>query len=408
MKISAFLLLSISISFISCSNVEREAIKFCLSNPEMLSYIETFNAIQNKYKIEVFYDSSPPDSLNDRAKNPDIVMSEWLASPAVMRKLESLEKMIQMKEIKLDLFYPQSINACSFDNEKRLLPVSFSLPAVVFRKDSINGIVSDQKILSIDELKKISLKYNELRNEKYVKMGFYPFWNKDFLYLTSELFNTNFTADTNKLVTWNKDALNESCSFLHEWFKGYQVGTDVADEFSINYFNKPFYQLVIEGEIFCYLSDSKAFYKIPEEKRKVLEFRWLSRQSKIPVNDNIVYIGISRKSQHKEGARMFLRWLFLPETQIKLLEINHFKRREGVYGIAGGFSPLLDITMNYIPQHSPLLSGYIPPAEELIFPGILSDKWKNFKSEILFPWMVEYSVAGTNEKKLEELSHFFK
>jgi len=400
------LFISILLSF--CCNIGQEAVNFCLSNPDMLSYIETFNAIQNRYKIEVVYDSSPSESFNDRTKNPDLVMGEWLSSPSSLRKLESLEKMIRSKEIKLDLFYPQSIKACLFDNEIRLLPVSFSLPMVVFKKDSIAGITSDKKIISLDELKKISLKFNEIRNGKFVKMGFYPFWNKDFLYFTAEFMDSHFTGDANKIFTWNKDSLNRSCSFLQDWLQGYQAGRDIAEEFSANYFNKPFYQLVTEGQIFCYLSDSRAFYKIPEEKRKLLEFRWLSWQSKTEVDDNVVYIGIPRKAQHKEGAGMFLRWFFMPETQIKLLEINHFKRLSGVYGIAGGFSPIRDITENYITQHSSLFSGFIPQADSLVFPEILADKWKNFKSDVLYPWMTELIFTGTNEKKLEELSRFFK
>jgi hypothetical protein len=380
----------------------------CVRSPEILSYIETFNAIQDKYKLEVMYSSAPQDVLSDKSKDPDLVIGEGLASPSSMKKLESLGKLIIGKDIHNSLFYPQSFDSCSFENELKLLPLSFTLPTVVFKKGTLKDIVADDKRVTIEELKKISIKSNEVRGEKFIRMGFYPLWGAEFVYKTAQEYGSDFSWNSSSVLSWKKESLDQASSYLASWYKEIPGKVEMFDEFSSSYINQPYYQLVNKGEIFCYLTDSNSFYKIPEEKRKVLEIRWLSRDSKIFVNDEITYIGIPKRAKRKEGASLFLRWLFLPDTQMKLLEINHFKRQDGTYGIAGGFSTLKDINETYIPQHYPIFSGLIPESDSLVFPHVLPDKWKKFKSEVFYPWLAGKMTAGASTVDLETQLDFFK
>jgi hypothetical protein len=397
-----------AISMVSCNFGTRDAVLVCVNEPEILSYIETFNAIQDKFKLEVAYSSVPQDALSDKKIDPDLVIGERLGSPASMRKLEPLGKLLMRKWIRNDLFYTQSLKSCEYENEMKLLPLSFSLSAVVFKKGSIKGLVSNDKIITLDELKKISVTQNEIRGDRFKRMGFAPVWNKEFLYDIAELFHSDFSWNSSTVLSWNNEAFGKGCEFLASWYREMPGKPGMMDDFFSSYINKPYYQLVSKGDIFCYLTDSRSYYKIPEDKRASLEIRWLSNESKISVNDDVIYIGISKNAKQKEGASIFIRWLFLPETQMKLLEINHFKRLDETFGIAGGFSSLREITENFIPQHYPIFAGFIPPPDSLMFPHILPEKWKSFKSEVLFPWMTERMMVSGTSSKLDDELHFFK
>ncbi len=397
-----------SLCFFSCFFSDRESVLVCIKAPEILSYVETFNTIQDKYKLEVMYSSSPHEVLADKNETPDLVIGEWLATPSAMRKFESLGKLIIGKDIHNDLFYPQSFASCEIDGDLKLLPLSFSLPVVVFKKGSLKGLVADEKTVNLDELRKIGITSNEIRSEKFVRMGFFPAWNKEFLYKVAESFNADFAWNGASGLSWKKDDFNAACNFLLSWYRDAPGKAEMYDEFASGYMNKPYYQLVNKGEIFCYLTDSNAYYKIPEEKRETLEFRWLVHGSKLFVNDEVTYIGIPKRAKRKEGASLFIRWLFLPDTQTKLLEINHFKRQDGTYGIAGGFSTLKDINETYIPQHYRVFAGLIPSAESLVFPRVLPDKWRKFKTDVLFAWMTGKMTNTVGQGSLEDELDFFK
>jgi ABC-type glycerol-3-phosphate transport system substrate-binding protein len=408
-NILLLILITISISFsLGCGMGNKDAVRVLLNKPVFLPYIETFNAIQEKYKLEVLYSSSPQDLLSDKNKCPDLVIGEELSSPFVMRKFESLEKLLLSNWIHSDLFYKSSLGSCEFEKETKLLPISFTLPTVVFRKGTLKGLVASDTVITLDEIKKISLTSNEIRGEKLVRAGFMPSWNKEFLYDAASLYGSDFAWNSSGSLTWNKESFDSSCEFLVSWYKNLPGKPEMYDDFFTNYINKPYYQLVNKGDIFGYLTDSRAYFKIPPEKRKTLEIRWLSKDSKIIVCTDITYIGIPKQAEHKEGAGLFVRWLFAPETQVKLLEINHFKRLDSTYGIGGGFSTLKEITESYIPQHYPVFGGLVPHADSLVFPKIMPDRWKNFKKDVLFPWMLEKAMTGSTGSKLEDELRYFK
>ena len=220
-------------------------------------------------------------------------------------------------------------------------------------------------------------------------MGFSPFWNMEFVYYTAILFEANFRANLDGEISWQNEAVEETIDYFRQWLGEVNEGFEREAAFREKYINIPEYRLLAEDRILFYLTDVKSFFKIPQEKREGLDFRWLARNGRIPVLENVLFAGMPRAAKNPKGGMQLLAWIFRPQTQVRLMEINRFKRLQGVFGIANGFSSLKQINERDLPQPQryPFFLGHIPTPDMLHFPDVLPQNWELLKKTVVIPWL---------------------
>ncbi len=387
-----------------CGYFARHTVTLCTDRAEFSAYSEAFNVSQDEFLIEISYRSNPIESVLRKEINPDLIISEGLSDPNVLDHFEPLSGLFRDERIDPKDFYQDLLSLGRREKTQFILPLNFDLPTVVFRNRSFqqehNGL-----LIPLDAMRKLASEYNEVVKEQLKKEGFSPFWNEDFLYYTTMLFNAEFRTDGSSYIKWNEKSLFEGIDFLQSWVAEENGGYEKDREFKEKYMNMPEYRLLEDKHILFYFTDMKSFLKIPQEKREDLEFRWLSKEGKIHVLENILFVGIPRGGKNKKGAKLFLEWIFTPAVQMQIMEINRFKRLLGVFGIANGFSSLVEVNEKALPQPQfyPLFLGHIPSSEMLSFPSRLPHDWSASKDEVVKPWLRDTLINPTGAPDLGSL-----
>jgi len=87
------------------------------------------------------------------------------------------------------------------------------------------------------------------------------------------------------------------------------------------------------------------------------------------------------------------------------MEINHLKRLQGIFGIANGFSSLIEINEKDIhkPEFYPIFVGHIPNDEQLIFPNILPEDWNSSMKEKIMQYLEDILTNSDYKLELAEL-----
>jgi hypothetical protein len=377
--------------------------------PDILPFVDRFNAIQNKYKVEVTYVQSPAEELLPSQTVPDLILSDRLSAPRCAAKLENLTPLLRGDGVDTRLFYQDLLAAHQYQNAPVVLPFSFELPVIVFRKGAFAG--GTPRLVSLDELKSISQGYNKLAKTGPIALGFSPLWNRRFLFHAATLFGVDFRAEPGKTLAWDDQALENWVQTLTDWIEGRNGGFAAETEFVRKYLYEAPYHLIQtkipldkkqnDYRISFYQALAADFIGIPAEKREALDMAWLSRDRKIPVDDDILFFGVPRGAGNQGGAYEFLKWVFRPATQKGILEENETKNPLS-FGVAGGFSSLISINETEIPARVPLLKGRMPSANELKFPGVLPEAWEKLKNEAILPWLYDRIAHTPGAAPLKE------
>ena len=119
----------------SCSLFYNQRIVLWTDQPEMAAYIENFNSNNDFYKVEIYYRSNAAASLSGTENQPDIVIGKRINSPELLSKFQPLDRLIGDEKIQPELFYRNLLSTGKADDKQLLLPLSFNLPGVVFKKD---------------------------------------------------------------------------------------------------------------------------------------------------------------------------------------------------------------------------------------------------------------------------------
>ena len=136
----------------------------------------------------------------------------------------------------------------------------------------------------------------------------------------------------------------------------------------------------------------------PEEKLSKIDFRWLNSDGLIPIEDEVVSMGIYKKSSNMKNAEHFLTWFLTEENQKTIFE--EMKKMNFVssnFGIAGGFSSLKNINENVFPTYYPNLLGNMPPEENLEEYSVLPSKWQSLKSRVVKPYLLDAIDTSKSE-----------
>lgn len=327
-------------SFAGCGLGRMEPVVRLITNrPELAAYVDRFNALQGDVKVEIAYQEQPSQAVLDGVSG-DVVIGQWLASPAIMDRLDALSDIVKPGKVDPAWFYARFLDMGSRDNRPMLIPVSFTLPAIVYVRTSTD---LQNMFMPLDALQSRSHDFNRAsKSGTLTAVGFSPFWNLDFLTETALLFGAHFRPGRNGLPAFDESGLDKTVEHARSWMATVNDGPAVDAAFASRNLVQPWYKLLSSGKTLFALTSFTEFFALPEEKRRDFDFRWLSQDNLIPVMDNALFAGVLRSSRHKAGARTFLQWFCSLAVQQSLLSVNQ-SRRIGVFGVTDGFSALKSI-----------------------------------------------------------------
>lgn len=378
-------------SITSCGLFESSVAELRTDVPQMAMYAAAFNNSQDRYRIHVDYEPELAGSLAGNRKKPALAIGRYLKNSQSRSNFLALDHLFSELVIHQNAFYSGLLELGNVDGRQLLLPVSFNLPLIVFKKD-LDQSMSDGFVINLEELEKKSVEINKSGKTSFINMGFGPRWFPDFLYAAVILAGAEFREGSP--LKWNHTNLEAGIAYLRTWSERTNGSAAKEDEFQFKYLYLPRYRSVEEGRIGYASMGSHDFFVIAEERRSALSFRWLARDNKVPVDDDMVYVGICREGAGKQAAEAFLKWFYSEETQRSFLdEARHFRSMESSFGIAGGFSAIKAVNEKLYPLYYPSLLGKMPQADNLKVPGVLPSGWTEIKQSIVIPFLQE--VTGS-------------
>ena len=382
--------------------LEKPVAQMLTDVPQMALYAAAFNTSQSRYRIHVLFDGNVVERLSTATERPTLVIGRFLKSSTARPNFQSLDHLFSELVINQSTFYPDLLELGNYEGRQMLLPVSFNLPLVVFNK-SLNDSMADSFVLDLKELEAASATMNVKGKTGYTKMGFGPRWSTSFLFSAAELYGAGFREG--EPLRWDEAKLGQSVRNLTDWSVRANVSIRNEDDFQFKYLYLPGYKSVQEGRIGFAAMDSREFFVISEERRNSLSFRWLSLNGKVPVAEDIVYAGITRRSSGKSAAEAFLKWYYAEETQKMLLDdARQHLSMESSFGLAGGFSALRSVNEKLYPQYYPSLLGKVLPAGYLQPPDILPSDWPAIKKAVVEPFLLDATGSNPPENLSQALN----
>jgi ABC-type glycerol-3-phosphate transport system substrate-binding protein len=395
---------------ICCVCLSAVLITSCIGNrtaeiwtdrPEFALYGEYFNASQNQYKVIIKYFESPAAELGKTGreritKYPDIIVASWLKNESTGTHFRSLDYMMGAKKLSRTIFYPRLLAVGRIDRNQYLLPVSYNIPALIFKKD-IENELSNTFTIGFDEIKQLSKEYNAETRGSYTRMGFSPLWDDNFLMLTAVLYGASFMEASP--LAWNAETLDSAMRFIYNWTYEINKDNQAEEDFTFKYFFEPPERLIQGGRILFSYMESNALFTLSEESRNALDFRWIMENSKIPINENAVFLGMPKRATSLKASRAFIQWFFRVESQRQLLEYSRANRvNEIVFGICDGFSAIVPVTEQIFPRYYTNLLGRMPPSEYLTAPNLLPANWAEIKERVVMPYLNERARKSSEEE----------
>jgi len=394
MRIHRACVFLLSALMISCTG--NRTAQIWTDRGEFAFYGEYFNTVQSQYKVAVKYIQSPYTELSMTNITPDIVVGSRLKNASTGTHFRSIDNLFGAKKLSRSVFYPRLLAAGRIDRNQYLLPVSFNIPALIFSRD-MEREMSNQFTIDFDEIKELSGKFNIINGGAYTRMGFSPLWSDGFLFTASVLSGSSFREASP--LTWDAAALNSSMDFIYKWTHEINTNHQAEEDFAFKYFFEPPQKLIQSGRILFSYMESSALFTLSQDSKNTLDFRWIMEQETIPITEDIVFLGITKRGRSKSAARAFIQWFFRTENQRLLLEYTKANRiNETVFGICGGFSALSPVTEQIFPFFYPELLGRMPPPEFLMPPNMLPVNWAEIKERVVLPYLHERARSESAEE----------
>ena len=393
------------LSACGCSLFVRPTAVLWCSIPEFAAYTEVYNSQQDTYKIELVYKEDPVAALAETEHHPDLIIDQRLTSSQAVGLFASLEKMYKEKQLNSSLFYPQLLQQGVLEEEQVLLPVSFRLPMIIYRS-GLEISEDDNLTLTFSDLKSTAAAYAVEPEEQPEIVSFVTYWDPAFLYYTSYLLEADYRETVSGELMWNARNVSSAVSELRKWSTEINNSRNTERVFTERYLHNPGYKLINTGKIIFYYMNIQDYYNIPRSKRENLDFRWYGTEEDNPIADDILYMGMYKKGRSKTAAKNFIEWFFTNKTQQELLENSNNKRMRS-FGIAQGFSSLIQLNERDIPRYFPEMTGKIIPVEDISVPPPLPYEWERLKTEVIIPWLKEKMVSAETESLENRLQTWY-
>lgn len=378
-------------SLISCGAGKKRTVIIWTDRPEIASYIEHFNISQNRTAAVAVYKPRLSTSLppaGDEQK-PDVVIGSWLKNSRIRKNFAPLNNLFSEREIHPDDIYPTLLSYGRANSRQYLLPVSFNLPVVIFSTKN-TGLIPESYLLTPDEIRDTAAQFNKKNNHDiYTNMGFAPSWDADFLYTVAKFAGADFREKGNTFQ-WNEAALQNSITYIKNWTTEKNTSTTSEQDFDFKYLYTPKYRQVDSGRTLFAYSSSDDLFGITWEQLGSVDFRWISQNESLIVDDDIVMAGIYKQSTNTHGARRFLVWLLNAENQKALMERSaKMHLQTTTFGICSGFSSLKEVNERVFPVYYKNLLGNLPSAQLIVQPNDFPSRWESLRDRIVIPYLID-------------------
>ena len=401
LKTIALALVSL-IFFTGCGkkkDVQARRIVICTSNSEFAQYVELFNKTHKENSAVLVYKENPALSMPPARDEvaPDIVVGSWLRTDNPNKYYKSLDYIFDNRKLTSDVFYSQLLTAGQKKGVQYLLPVSFNLPALVFSNEN-KELVPDNYTLTLEQLRKAGSAYNE-KNKKgaYTKMGFTPLSNNEFIYLATKIYGANFREEKGEIV-WSAANLSKSADELSDWVIKENTSAQTEEDFSYKYLFMPYYRQVTSNRTLFAYTTSDQLFKVMKNQDLGIDYRWIVQDRNLPIEDSFTMMGIYKKSKNLVGATEFISWFFQSENQRAILERkDRLNLETEIFGIAGGFSAIRDVTEHILPVFYTQLLTNLPPAQMLSVPNQLPARWESYKTMVVEPYVKALATSDNTE-----------
>lgn len=398
-----FLFFPFAFFLFSCSS---KNIIIWTDRAEAVSCAEFFNLSSKNTKAVVVYKENLASSLppaNDEEK-PDILIGSLLRNSSMKRNFAPLDSILGRTQVNPSSIYTTLLDYGKSGKTQYLLPVSFNVPLVIFNEEK-SAFVPESKNLEFSKLEEISAAFNEKNDHGiYTKMGFAPSWNSEFLYEFVKSHAAEIKEKGNA-ISWNQENLENDVESLKNWTAEKNSSTSEEQDFAFKYLYMPLQKQVLSGKSLFAFATSDKFFSLPVEQTFGIDFRWLSQDSKIALEDEVVMLGIYRKSSNTKKAFDFISWLFKEETQKNLLERNEKMHLDtSSFGIFGGFSSIKKVNEQIFPSFYKNLLGNIPDENLIFAPAPLPPRWRSLKERVVIPYLSDAAKTDstTQRKTMEE------
>jgi hypothetical protein len=363
-------------------------------------YAGYFNAIQDVYKAEVFYYENVSEYLAEtkprKQDAPDVIIGNWLNSAAVISLFKPVERYYKKDAPLEEVFYPGLLESGQVKNKQVVLPVSFDLYALAFDRNNA-ALLPDPFSLPLAAIRQIGADYNlpqsgtqsaqSAQNGAWTRIGFSPLWDEEFLFLHTALYGARWSEG--QPVSWDDEKLKAALRTMREWVAAANGSLEADDDFFFKYFYVPPEKLAADDRILFTFTRISDFFKLAQERRDTVDFRWIEHENRIIPAENVVYYGIYRDAK-AAAAGAFTSWFFHEDTQrLFLLKNETAGTTETFFGIMNGFSAMRGVTGTVFPQYYPEMLGHAPPLEKVVSPGVLPPFFSELKEQVILPYLRE-------------------
>lgn len=401
--------------FTGCGHKDKKYETFIIwtDREEIVSYTELFNSVQDDVKAVVVYKSRIANSLPPARdeERPDLIIGSWLKNAGIRKYFRPLDGILSADAVDAGTFYAPLLEYGKIAGAQFLLPVSFNLPLVIFSKKNEN-LLTEKYCLKVDQIRDTAALFNK-KNEKglWTNMGFGPSWDDEFIYTVSKKFGPCFTEKGNSFV-WDDGKIQLTADYIKNWTTEKNESTTAEQDFEFKYLYTPKYrQIEQDRTLFAYTTSGELF-SIPSEQFGVLDYRWLSINGKLPVEDDIVSLGIYKKAQNPRRAEIFIKWFFNGENQRLMLErTDKMNLDTASFGIASGFSAVKSVNEFAFPIYYKNLMGNLPIEELLSAPESFPARWESLKERVVFPYLrsvIQTDATGETQSMDELLGAWLK
>ena len=391
------LLTALTLALIAGCSKNQEALILWTDNVEFASYVELFNSSQKEVKVAAVYKSDLINNLSDKknSTSPDLIAGSWLLC-GIQKKIFSPVNKVFSEDLKEEDFYPELLESGRSRKIQYLLPVSFNLGAFVFDSENLE-YVNESNTITTDQIKEYSKNFNvKNKNGIYEKMAFAPQWNPDFLYEVLRTNDVKFKIENSELK-FNIPLYENTCKSLIDWTNTINTSYNEEKDFAFKYLYTPFNKQVMQQKSLFAYTTSDRLLSLSEDQLDKIDFRWFIENGKSPVKEDMVMIGIYRKSKNKSAALKFIQWFMNQTSQEQMLKCRiEMNLDTNTFGIAGGFSSLISVNEQVLPVYYKYLLAKTPSSSIPKSPTSYPSEWNAIKKEIIIPCMLS-EISGKHD-----------
>ena len=368
-------LASIPAGFFSCNGNTRQ-LMLLTNRRELATAVTIYNNIQNGIQFELKHLPFINARIIAETK-PDIIIADHLWSEEILKLLRPWKG--------LDAHSSKAIRGPLYRGKPYLVPLSFELPLLMGLKENMAAFTNSM-ILEIRHLEQLAKPFNSpLGSLQPKRLGFSPTWDTRTLL---DIVKTEVSpASILKMENVDSKLADSLAGRLEKLTLGLTSSIEALGFFDRKYRNLPREKLILEGRIFMARTSFDEWVLLPFEVSERMGLRYLSGSRAIPVS-SVRNAALPKKSKSRYHASQFVKWLTMPDTQIKLMQRWEWQGIK-VFGFLGGLSSRQELNNGYILTVFPEMRSMIPAEYQLSGHLETPDPWTRIDEEVLTPWFME-------------------